>query len=148
MKNLLLIIVSFLMISCDDSAILESQIKDLKTENENLKNLLKKKQEDKLVSSELILTPQLYYFKKGEKNTVTGIFYQHQDYPDFNLYFANEDLTPNKERKINYRFTKDKKIEFDYVPDSETEASVKVTAVFKDGTTEIMLYGFLDLPVK
>jgi len=43
---------------------------------------------------------------------------------------------------------KDNKIEFEYIPDSETEASVKVIAVFKDGTTQIMLYGFLDLPVK
>jgi hypothetical protein len=42
----------------------------------------------------------------------------------------------------------DKKIEFDYIPDSKTEASVRVVAVFKNGKDEITLYGYLDLPVK
>ena len=92
--------------------------------------------------------PQSLHFKRGEKNIVSGVFYQLQDYPNFDLYFANEDLTPNTARKINYRFTMDKKIEFDYIPDSKTEASVRVVAVFKNGKDEITLYGYLDLPVK
>jgi len=64
MKNLLLIFIPFLVLSCNDSTLLESQIKNLKNENEKLKNLLRKKQEDKLISSELILRPQSLYFKK------------------------------------------------------------------------------------
>ena len=148
MKNLLsIILITSLLFSCNNPK-LEEEIKQLKAENKTLKDSLKKTEYNKLESSQLILTPHTLAFKKNKKNTISGVFSEIQNYPEYELYMTDENYKYSESNKINFHTVKDNKFEFEFTPKTEKDETVCIAAVFKSDSLKVILYGRTDLPVQ
>lgn len=122
----ILIFLATSIFSCTNPSLKEEYLL-LKKENQALKRQLKKTEYEKLLNSELILMPNNYNL--GDKNVVTGFFYQKKDiYPKFELFFVDEDF--NKKEKIAFVSLENNEFEFEYTPMTKSDNLIRVLAMF------------------
>lgn len=138
----------FMLFSCQqgNSELLEKKVMQLKNENKKLKDSLNTIAYNNLVSSELVLLPQLYTFH-DDTGMISGIFRQRQNFPKFNLYYADEQFKYKESDKIDYTLTKDNGFSFNFDKRKVNE-TLKVTAIFDLDTVKVQLYGIVAFPNK
>ncbi|WP_286912494.1 hypothetical protein [Flavobacterium sp. UBA4197] len=150
MKNIIYLIVLCTFFSCqkNETRELEEEVKELKSENQKLKNLLKESEYNKIVSSELVLLPHALSFELNNKNKVTGMFYQQQTFPKYDLFIADENYDFDETNKLNFQIKEDNQFEFDFIPKNKNDETLRVVAVFRMDTVMLKLSGRVDLPVR
>ncbi|MGV3460381.1 MAG: hypothetical protein ACO1N9_08010 [Flavobacterium sp.] len=139
------ILLLLLSVSCNDASHLKSQIIELREKNKVLSDSLKKINYHNLVSSQLILIPQVYSFNENG-GKVVGMFRQMENFPKFHLYYADEKFKIDKQNEIKYKLTKDNAFEFNIDRENIKSKEIRVIAFFNLDTTNVQLCGITGTP--
>lgn len=144
MKKILFIINMIFLFSCNSKN--DLRIEQLEIENKKLKKIIEKAENNKIINTQLLVLPNNNYFKISGKNRINVVFSEIQEYPDFELYFADEKF--NKKEKIKIVTVNKNKIEFDFTPKSKKDNLINIIALKKTKAGNMRLYGTLQLPVQ
>lgn len=144
MKKILLIINIVFLFSCNSKN--DLRIKQLEIENKKLKKIIEKTENSKIINTQLLVLPNNNHLKLNAKNRINLVFSEIQEYPDFELYFADEKF--NKKEKIKILTINKNKIEFDFTPKSKKDNLINIIALKKSNIGNISLYGTLELPIQ
>ena len=145
-KLLSFVFISCFLFSCNKSS--DLRIQQLEIENKKLKELLNKNTHKKIMNTQLLLLPENNNFKLNKKNRISIVFSEIQEYPNFELFYTDEEFNFDLKNKIQI-ISKDKnKIEFDFIPKTKSNNTINLIAMIKSGSGKVKLYGKLELPVE
>lgn len=139
------VIMCFLF-SCNDKT--DERIQKLENENKKLKALIDKSMHEKIMNTQLLLLPDNVNFKLNQKNRVSVVFSEIQEYPNFELYYADNEFNYNVNDKIQIISKEKNKIAFDFIPKSNNDNVVNLVATIKSDSGKLNLYGTLELPIE
>lgn len=141
MKNIFLILIIMLVISCNNSdenksreVELEKQISDLKNQNKILKDSLDDYEENFLLSQILIGIPDDYVLTVGKKNNIAVLFQTYNvEIPEYEI-FKIED-----EKRIKIGTNNKTRFDYEFIPKSidDNKINLIVKIPFKNRTIEI-----------
>ena len=146
--SILLIVTTASFLSCSDNSELTKEIEKLQIENRKLKSNLQRNNYNKIVLSQLMLIPNSLSFQINKPNSISGIFFEQQNFPEYDIYFADENYKFNESDKITLKNGNGNQFEFDYIPKTLEDKTVRIVAVFNLDTVKVNLNGRIDLPVK
>lgn len=139
------IVIGFLF-SCSNKT--DEKIQKLENENKKLKAIIEKSMHEKIMNTQLLLLPDNVNFKLNEKNRVSIVLSEIQEYPNFELYYADNDFNYNVNNKIQIVSKEKNKIAFDFIPKSKNDNIINLVATIKSDSGKLNLYGTLELPIE
>jgi hypothetical protein len=145
-KFLLVGIIVCFLFSCNENS--DLRIKQLESENKKLKELINENTHKKIMNTQLLLLPENNNFGLNKKNRISLVFSEIQEYPNFELYYADEEFNYDEKNKIQVVLKDNNKIEFDFTPKSKTNNTINLIATIMSGSGKVKLYGKLELPVE
>ena len=136
MKNIVIITLVFLLVSCNNEETdnLQKRIAELEATNKKLQDSLNNIERDKIISSSLILIPQEEKMRSQETNKFTGIFFQDVNFPKYNVYEVFTDSDGEKQRKLIREGVTDSKFQYEFTPTSKTDNQIELIAEFEKDT--------------
>lgn len=140
---LFLIIMFFTLYSCTNND-LEKRISELESINKKLSDSIKDYKYKDVLSYQLLLSAEKDSFKVGEKTKIKGSFVKYDYIHNFNVYSGlSKDSLILKDQKLS-------NFEFDYVPKTNTDTIIHVTAsfIFDDKNEVIFVPGRLIIKPK
>jgi hypothetical protein len=145
-KILSISLILTLLFSCNDDN--NIKIRKLEKENKRLKELIDKNEHEKIINTQILLLPHNNILKLNEKNKISIIFSEIQEYPNFELFYTDNEFNYDDKNKIKIS-AKDKNIiEFDFIPKSRRDNIINLVATTKSDSGNVKLYGTLELPVE
>ncbi len=152
MKNIILIILSIAIFSCNDKnkiKALNSRISKLEKENKTLVDSINRMEVNKIMNSELIMIPQETILKLNQVNKLTGFLVEHQKFKNFNIYKRDTTLyTKEPRRELILKNYSDYKFEVDFVPKSKKDNWLHILAEFDLDSMTVKIPGIIVMDAK
>ncbi len=131
-KHFTLILLIFLMISCDNTKneILEKKISELEKINKKMSAELKQIEFERLKNLQLNLYPNTSKFKVGKNNVVNGIFFEISKLHKYDVY-QTDSLNTKESRKLLLKNVEKPTFEVNFKPKTRNDNKLYLLAVFK-----------------
>ncbi len=138
LKKIILYLILFSLISCDNSKIetLEKKISELENTNKKLNAKLNQAEFTRVTNLQLNLIQNEHKLKVGKNNVISGKFFEISKLHKYDLY-QTDSLNSKKSRKLLLKNITEPFFEINFNPKSKNDNKLHVLAVFNLDTLTV-----------